>query len=161
MLTMVRADASHPPSETRNSNPESPPKMSKPASVVSAFTTTSVRSSKPGAAAPVVVKASPAKEDDKNSKAPSSRASAAGAGGDAANKNSKAPTEVSVAATGTTSVLEKKLTKLTDQLETERTARVKAQEELKRTCAELEALEQVLKLREPAEKKRTGYAGRL
>jgi hypothetical protein len=58
-------------------------------------------------------------------------------------------------------VLEGRLASLTDQLEAERQARVKAQGELKRTCAELEALEQVLRLREAPQGKRTGYSGRL
>jgi hypothetical protein len=55
----------------------------------------------------------------------------------------------------TTTALNGRLERLVAELGKERDARLRAQEELRRTCAELEALEKVLHLRPPAQKKRT------
>lgn len=114
--------------------------MSKAPSEVSSLTRTSVRSNKK---IDVSVKKESGGQDVNGMKAPPSEVGGL----------SNAPT--------TTTVLEKKLTTLTERLEAERQARIKAQQELKRTCSELEALETVLRLRDAPEKKKTGYAGRL
>ena len=79
----------------------------------------------------------------------------AGVAGAAAGAAAPRTETASNAPTSTTAALNGRLLKLTVELDRERSARIHAQEQLKRTCAELEALETVLHLRPAVAKIRT------